>query len=142
MVNWDGDIEWSGVNEVNKVEDLVTDTSKLKQFGTGKKLNITDKLKAEQKNKYQQKLQEDTMEQINYIENKRGGFGSMEAELEETARVSGAKLSEANPETLLQNLPKEYHERVLKESLKKTKKASGGSVDYDNYLPNLDDMDY
>ena len=106
-----------------------------------KKLNITDRLKAERKQKYQQKLQEDTMEQIDYIENKRGGFGSMEAELEETARVSGAKSSEANPETLLQNLPKEYHERVLKESLKKMKKASGGRVDYDNYLPDIDYLD-
>ena len=29
IVNWDGDIEMSGINEVNKVDDLITDTSKL-----------------------------------------------------------------------------------------------------------------
>ena len=70
VVNWDGDIEWSGINEVNKVDDLVTDTSKLKQFGTKKKLNIKDRLKAEKKQKYRQKLEEDTMEQVDYIEKK------------------------------------------------------------------------
>jgi hypothetical protein len=70
VVNWDGDIEMSGINEVNKVDDLVTDTSKLKEFGKNKKLNIRDRLKAEQKNKYKNKLETDTMEQIDYIEKK------------------------------------------------------------------------
>jgi hypothetical protein len=73
VVNWDGDIEWSGVNEVNKVDDLVTDTSKLKEFGQ-KKLTHRDKVIAKKKKKYQQKLQTDQGEQIEYVEKKRGPF--------------------------------------------------------------------
>ena len=73
MVNWDGDIEWSGINEVNKVDDLLTDTSSLKQFAK-KKLTHRDKVVAKKKQKYQKKLQEDTMEQIDYIEKKHGPF--------------------------------------------------------------------
>jgi hypothetical protein len=74
VVNWDGDIEWSGVNEVNKVDDLVADTSKLEEFATGKPLNITKRLTSERKLKYKDKLEKDTMEQIDYIEKKRGPF--------------------------------------------------------------------
>ena len=39
------------------------------------------------------------------------------------------------------NLPKEHDEKVMKEFLEKTKKASGGRVDYDTYLPDIDDLD-
>ena len=74
MVNWDGDIEWSGVNEVDNIKDLVTDTNKLKQFATKKKPTTKEIVTSQKKQKYQQKLQEDTMEQINYIEKKRGPF--------------------------------------------------------------------
>jgi len=72
VVNWDGDIEFSGINEVNKVEDLVTDTSKLEEFATKKKLNIKGRLRAERKQKARAKLESDTMEQVDYIENKYG----------------------------------------------------------------------
>ena len=73
VVNWDGDIEWSGVNEVNKVDDLVTPTHKLKEFAK-KKLTHKDKVIAKKKQKYKNKLESDTMEQIDYIEKKRGPF--------------------------------------------------------------------
>ena len=74
MVNWDGDIEFSGINEVNKVDDLVTDTNPLKQFATKKKPTMGEIVESSKKKKYQQKLQEDTMEQVDYIEKKRGPF--------------------------------------------------------------------
>ncbi|MBC8407683.1 MAG: hypothetical protein H8E12_02975, partial [Rhodobacteraceae bacterium] len=72
IVNWDGDIEWSGENVVNKVDDLLTDTTKLETYATGKKPNIKKLLKSEQKQKYVNKLHDDQMEQINFIENKHG----------------------------------------------------------------------
>ena len=56
VVNWDGDIEMSGVNEVNKVDDLITPTNKLQEFATNKKLNIRDRLKLERQQKYKNKL--------------------------------------------------------------------------------------
>ena len=46
VVNWDGDIEWSGVNEVNKVEELVTDTNPLKQFAKKKTRILSGRSKA------------------------------------------------------------------------------------------------
>ena len=70
VVNWDGDIEMSGINEVNKVEDLITPTNKLQEFATGKNLNIRDRLKLEKQQKYKKKLDTDSMEQIDYIEKK------------------------------------------------------------------------
>ena len=69
VVNWDGDIEWSGINEVGNVDDLVTPTHKLKEFGK-KKLTHKDKVIAKKKQKYKNKLESDTMEQIDYIEKK------------------------------------------------------------------------
>ena len=74
VVNWDGDIEWSGENVVGRVEDLVTDTNPLNQFATKKKPTMGEIVESSKKNKYRQKLQEDTMEQIDYIENKHGPF--------------------------------------------------------------------
>ena len=53
------------------VGDLLTDTSKLKTFAK-KKLTHKDKVVAKKKQKYQKKLQEDTMEQVDYIEQKHG----------------------------------------------------------------------
>jgi len=74
VVNWDGDIEMSGVNEVNKIDDLITDTTKLETYATGNKPNIKKLLKSEQKQKYKNKLETDTTEAINYIEKKHGPF--------------------------------------------------------------------
>ena len=49
MVNWDGDIEWSGVNEVDNVKDLTTDVSALKKYATGKNPTIKEMLETSKK---------------------------------------------------------------------------------------------
>ena len=72
VVNYDGDIEWDGENIVNVVDDLLTDTTKLETYATGKKPNIKKLLKSEQKQKKVSKLNEDQMEQVEYIEQKYG----------------------------------------------------------------------
>ena len=82
VVNWDGDIDWTGENVVNNVDELMTDTTKLEEFATGKKVSAVKKVKAAEKAKKLQKLQEDTLEQIDYIENK-GGHQSIEDVLDE-----------------------------------------------------------
>ena len=74
MVNWDGDIEFTGINEVNKVDELVTDTNPLKQFAKNKKPTMKEIVESSKKNKYKSKLESDTMEQLDYIEKKRGPF--------------------------------------------------------------------
>ena len=72
VVNWDGDIEWDGENIVNAIEDLNTDTSKLKQFATGKKPNMKEIATKIKKDKYINDLNNDTMNQVDYIETKFG----------------------------------------------------------------------
>ena len=72
VANWDGDIEFDGENIVNVVDDLLTDTTKLETYATGKNPTIKKLLKSEQKKKYVNKLNNDTMEQLDYIENKSG----------------------------------------------------------------------
>ncbi len=68
----DADIEWSGENLVNNVDDLLTDTTKLETYATGKKPNIKKLLKSEQKQKKTKQLNESNAEQANYIEEKYG----------------------------------------------------------------------
>jgi hypothetical protein len=74
VVSWDGDIEFSGDNVVNRVEDLVTDTSELQKYATGKKLTIKELSESMKKQKYKNKLETDVMEQVSYIEERRGPF--------------------------------------------------------------------
>jgi len=114
IVNWDGDIEWSGENVVNKVDDLLTDTTKLETYATGKNPTIKKLLKSEQKQKYVNKLHDDQMEQINFIENKHGPGMDY---IDEGARVGDFDpKGYRNLDTKGMNLPD------------KTKKASGGRV--------------
>jgi len=72
VVNWDGDIEFDGENIVSKVDDLLTDTTKLESYATNKKPTIKKLLESEKKKKYVNKINDDTMEQVEYIENKQG----------------------------------------------------------------------
>jgi hypothetical protein len=74
ITNWDGDIDMTGVNEVNKIDDLITDTSKLQKYATGEKLTIKELSESMKKQKYKNKLETDTTEAINYIEKKHGPF--------------------------------------------------------------------
>ena len=79
-------IEWDGTNVVGRVEDLTSDTSKLKEFGTKRNLTHKDKIIAKQKKKAVQNVHKN---ESDYIVSKQGDAG-----------------------------------------------------DYDNYLPDIDDMDY
>jgi hypothetical protein len=72
VVSRDGDIEWEGINEVNKVEDLLRDTSDLQKYATGKKLTIKELSESMKKKKDFKNLSEDTMNQVEYIEAKHG----------------------------------------------------------------------
>jgi len=74
IINWDGDIEMTGINEVSKIDDLITDTSKLQKYATDKKLTIKELSESMKKQKYKNKLETDSTEAINYIEKKHGPF--------------------------------------------------------------------
>jgi hypothetical protein len=68
----DADIEFIGENVVNSVDDIVSDTSTLKQFATGK-LDPRDLAVRKEKVKKTQAINNDQMEQAEFIENKYGG---------------------------------------------------------------------
>ena len=61
-----------GENVVGKVDDLLSDTTKLETYATGKNPTIKKLLKSEQKKKYVNKLHDDVGEQADYIEKKTG----------------------------------------------------------------------
>ena len=113
VVNWEGDIEMSGENVVNKVDDLITDTSKLQKYATDNKLTIKELSDSMKKQKYKNKLETDQMEQINYIENKQG-MNAMDY-IDEGARVGDFD-------------PKGYRNYETKGTNLPEKKASGGRV--------------
>jgi hypothetical protein len=111
IVNWDGDIEMSGINEVNKVDDLITDTSKLQKYATDNKLTIKELSDSMKKQKYKNKLDSDLGEQVNYIENK-SGMNAMDY-IDEGTRVGDFD-------------PKGYRNYDTKGINLPEKKASGG----------------
>ena len=87
VMNWDGDIEWDGENVVSAVDDLMTDTTKLETYATGKKPNIKKLLKSEQKQKKTQQLNESNVEQAEYIEQKYGPGPDPDDLLEEASET-------------------------------------------------------
>jgi ribosomal protein RSM22 (predicted rRNA methylase) len=101
----------SGENVVNTVDDLVTDTSKLKKYATDNKLTLKEISDSINKQRYKKKLESDPMEQVNYIEDKQG-MNAMDY-IDEGARVGDFDpKGYSNYETKGMNLPE--------------KKASGG----------------
>ena len=72
VVNWDGDIEFDGENIVGSVDDLFSDTTRVKNYAEGKKQTLKDFVTTKKKTDKVKKINQDTMEQIDYIEDKWG----------------------------------------------------------------------
>jgi len=72
VMNPDGDIEWDGENVVSEVKDLMSDTSKLKQFGSGKPLSKKELAIAKQKQEKVKNMNENQGAQGDFIEEKYG----------------------------------------------------------------------
>jgi len=68
----DAEVQWDFDNIVGNVDDLTTDTSKLKEFGTNRKLTHRDKVIAKKKQKSREILETDTQAQVDYSVNKYG----------------------------------------------------------------------
>jgi hypothetical protein len=68
----DADIEWDGENVVSEVKDLMSDTSALKQFGSGKPLSKKELAIAKQKQNKIKSLNESNAKQADFIEEKYG----------------------------------------------------------------------
>ena len=73
VMNPDGDMEFDGENLVNSVDDLISDTSKLKIIAKGDaKPTLKEFVTSKKKKDAAKKLNEDPMEQADYIEGKYG----------------------------------------------------------------------
>ena len=73
IVNYEGDIEWTGENFADDVKGLTSDTTKLKEYAVGKdKVTVNEIVESIKKKRRARKINEDPMEQIDYIENKEG----------------------------------------------------------------------
>jgi len=67
----DYSIEWDGANVVGRVEDLMSDTNKLKQFATKKKPTMGEIVESSKKKKAVQKVHEN---ESDYIVSKQGDY--------------------------------------------------------------------
>ena len=73
VVNRDGDMEMDGENLVNSVDELMSDTNKLKMIAKGDaKPTLKEFVTSKRKKDAAKKLNEDPMEQAEYIEGKYG----------------------------------------------------------------------
>ena len=72
VMNWDGDIEWDVENVVSEVKDLMSDTSKLKQYATNKPLSKKELAIAKQKQEKVKNMNENQVAQGEFIEEKYG----------------------------------------------------------------------
>ena len=68
----DYDIEFDGENVVNSVDELMSDTSTLKQFATNKKPTIKEFVESKNKKDRVQSINKDQVEQAEYLETKYG----------------------------------------------------------------------
>jgi hypothetical protein len=125
VTNWEGDIEMDGENIVGNVDDLFSDTTKLKNYAKGEKPTMQDIVTRKRKTDKIEKIHKNPSEQLDYVETKEGM--TMDDFIDEAARVGEF---EARSGTKGINLPD-----------KKIKKASGGRVNYDTYLPDIDKLD-
>jgi len=70
----DADLEFDGENLVKNVNDLQSDTSKLKQVATGKKQTMSEFVNSKKKKDRVKSINEDQVEQAEYLETKYGPY--------------------------------------------------------------------
>ena len=68
----DYDIEFDGENVVNSIDELMSDTSTLKQFATNKKPTMKEFVESKNKKDKTRAINEDQVEQAEYLETKYG----------------------------------------------------------------------
>ena len=111
VVNWDGDIEFDDEFVTENVDELMSDTSALKQYGTGK-LDEKDLKIREIKTQKVQKINSDTSETLEYLESSNRGVmsgRSVQDYLYEAKRVGDIKDTGEplmNPNVIIKNKPK------------------------------------
>jgi hypothetical protein len=68
----DYDIEFDGENYADSIDELMSDTTKLKEFATGEKRTMKEIVESKKKKDKTKAMNESTMEQAEYLESKYG----------------------------------------------------------------------
>ena len=68
----DYDVEFDGENLAENVDELMSDTTKLKEFATGQKRTMKEIVESKKKKDKTKAMNESTMEQAEYLESKYG----------------------------------------------------------------------
>jgi hypothetical protein len=72
VVNMDGDIEYDGENLVNNLDDLYSDTNKLKQFATDQKPTMKEFIESKKKQEIVEEVNSSDLSATEYLNNKYG----------------------------------------------------------------------
>lgn len=72
VVNFDGDIEYDGENLVNNINDLYSDTNKLKQFATDQKPTMKEFIESKKKKAIVEEVNRSDVGATEYLSNKYG----------------------------------------------------------------------
>jgi hypothetical protein len=72
VTNYDGDIEYDGENLVNNIDDLYSDTNKLKQFATNQKPTMKEFIESKKKQEIVEEVNSSDVGANEYLSNKYG----------------------------------------------------------------------
>jgi hypothetical protein len=72
VTNYDGDIEYDGENLVNSIDDLYSDTNKLKQFATNQKPTMKEFIESKKKQEIVEEVNSSDVGANEYLSNKYG----------------------------------------------------------------------
>jgi len=89
VVNMDGDIEYDGENLVNNLEDLYSDTNKLKQFATDQKPTMKEFVESKKKQAIVEEVNSSDVGANEYLSNKYGDPIYQEPDIDPPEFASG-----------------------------------------------------
>ena len=83
----DAEVVWDLDNVVGNVDDLTTDTSKLKEYGKNKKPTMKEIVESKKKRDYRKDLEYDTSTQADYIDSKYGPCPEPDTSIDEFGNI-------------------------------------------------------
>lgn len=92
VTNYDGDIEYDGENIVDNLEDLYSDTNKLKQFATDQKPTMKEFVESKKKQKIVEEVNSSDTGANEYLSNKYGDPIYQEPDIDPPEFASGGRV--------------------------------------------------
>ena len=92
VTNYDGDIEYDGENLVNNIDDLYSDTNKLKQFATNQKPTMKEFIESKKKQEIVEEVNSSDVGATEYLSNKYGDPIYQEPDIDPPEFASGGRV--------------------------------------------------